>query len=483
MGISNLVRVQLQEQAVLSSLGDLFTEAGVDALMPEGIDKFSRNDCDGFITAFGWIGNRQVGIIMNDFRVNGGSFGREVSQRTAKFLDIAREAEIPVVFLLNTLGVRFLEGRTVFKETFSIIPHLDRFAEKNLLVTISIGRTLGLGALLFGMGHYRIAVREKSQINLTGPEVINLFFGKGFDFKAIAAAENVFEQNSLIHELSDDLSAALRRTKEIISTLSYIIPKDRTCNRHSPEANGEHMDSTLLSDSETKLRSVLAKFDGGSLEVFNSLSPIVRTFFAVHERQLIGVLINPPGHIGNVINTRALQKYSASLDLFKAARVPVISFVDTAGAEPRNLERERDLLTEFIAATRKLIQYPYPKMGFALGRCFGGATVLSFPPIFGGHPTYAVEGSRIGVMHDDIIAQLLSGSARMLEQWKATQETQTADLADLIKHGLIEGSVSPEKISEVLSRFVFQVRTKSLLEEVPYLKRTRNNVTVDRKEA
>ncbi|MES2856835.1 MAG: carboxyl transferase domain-containing protein, partial [Bdellovibrionota bacterium] len=116
----NLVKVQISEHGVLTPLAELFTESGCDVLMPDGIEKFSRSDCDGMISAFGWIGNRQVGVLMNDFRTNGGSYGAEVSTRTARFLDLAREAQIPVVFLLNTLGVRFMEGRTVFKETFSI---------------------------------------------------------------------------------------------------------------------------------------------------------------------------------------------------------------------------------------------------------------------------------------------------------------------------------------------------------------------------
>jgi propionyl-CoA carboxylase beta chain len=467
----NLVEVTLNDHSVLGAFAQVFTEERCHVLMPKGTDRFSRGECDGLIAAFGWVGERQVGILMNDFRMNGGSFGAEVSKRTADFLEMAREASIPVIFLLNTLGVRFLEGRTVFQETFSIIPHLDRFAVDNMLITISMGRTLGLGALLFGMGHYRIAVREKSQINLTGPEVINLFFGKGFDFKAVAAAENHFDQNTLVHELVDDLGLALRRSKELVSTLSKILPQTPACSKNSNSAEtGEHIDASLLGDSEAKLCAVMSQFNGGRFEIYNSLSPIVRTFIAVHDRQLIGVFINPPGHIGNVINTRALQKCSAALDLFKAMKIPVISFIDTAGADPRNSDRERDLLSEFISATRKIIQYPFPKMGFAIGRCFGGATVLTFPRIFGGFPSYAVEGSRIGVMHDDIITQLLNGSPRLLEQWQNTQETQTADLADLVAQGLIEAKITHSEIAAKISRFLFDIRTHELMEDFPSLK-------------
>jgi acetyl-CoA carboxylase carboxyltransferase component len=468
----NLIKVELTEHSILSPFTNIFTSPQCDVLMPSGSDRFSRNECDGLIAVIGWVGNRQVGVLMNDFRVNGGSFGAEVSKRTSSFLDIAREAGLPVIFLLNTLGVRFLEGRTVFQETFSIIPHLDRFAEKNLLITISMGRTLGLGALLFGMGQYRIAVREKSQINLTGPEVINLFFGKGFDFKSVAAAETHFEQNTLVHELVDDLSLALRRAQDLVSTLSNKIPVSPVCSKNvSQSETGEHIDAGLLSDSDVKLRSIMDQFNGGYLEIFNSLSPIVRTYIAVHDRQLVGVWANPPGHIGNVINTRALQKCSAALDLFKAMKIPVVSFVDTAGADPRNLDRDKDLLTEFIAGARKIIQYPFAKMGFAVGRCFGGATVLSFPRIFGGYPSYAVEGSRIGVMHDDIITQLLSGSPRLLDQWEKTQATQTPDLNDLVEAGLIESKIAQEEIGDKLSRFLFEVRTNELMDDFPALKR------------
>lgn len=453
MASFKLLTINWQEHSFLSYLGQVFTSPECQILVHENSHEVSRTEADGIIHAVGWVENKLVGVVFNDFRMNGGSFSAEGSLRSIAFFQLMTDSATPVIFVLNTLGVRFMEGRTVFEETFSLLPAITRFAEKNPLITISIGRTLGLGAIFFGLGHYRLAVREDSLINLTGPEVINLFFGKGFDYASLASAETQFANTNLVHELVDSRDQALNRARDIFALLSLKKVPSRT-NMLPSTFDGEHMGAELLSTAEQRLKDVRNRINEGTMEIFTDLSPIVRTYIGIHDGQFVGVFINPPGHAGNMINTRALEKYEAALQLFKVLRLPIVSFLDTSGAEPRASGKEVNLLGKFIQVAGLIINYPHPKMGFIVGRCFGGATILAFPKNLGGRHAFAVEGSRMGVMHDDIITKLLSGSARLLEKWQHMVATQSSDMADLKKKGAIDEVIKFEHISMKLSMFL-----------------------------
>ena len=84
------------------------------------------------------------------------------------------------------------------------------------MLTCAVGKCLGLAPLLYGLGHYRIAVARGTHINLTGPEVIRLFFGTGVDFETRAAAERCLECHDLVHEIVPSLEDALRLCRALI---------------------------------------------------------------------------------------------------------------------------------------------------------------------------------------------------------------------------------------------------------------------------
>ena len=50
-------------------------------------------------------------------------------------------------------------------------------------------------------------------------------------------------------------------------------------------------------------------------------------------------------------------------------------------------------------------------MGVVTGRCFGGASTLAFPRVFGSVRNVALRACRIGTMHEPIIARVLENRA------------------------------------------------------------------------
>ncbi len=185
------------------------------------------------------------------------------------------------------------------------------------------------------------------------------------------------------------------------------------------------------------LNELLDLIPGEKREVFEQLEVGVRVYLVNYRGLKYGLFINPPGR-PNLFRTETIIKYSEALKLFKKMRLPVFSFVDTPGADPRVEENDKGMIRELNELAMQIMDYPYFKMGVVTGRCYGGASIVCFPYFFGGQPVVALEGSNIGIMGNQIISKLLSSSKRLHAVWEMNAAMERDDLGDFVEMGMIE---------------------------------------------
>ena len=449
--------INLNEVRFLKFFNLLFDKSIVDCCQNKkdsNSAKFYRASCDGVILIKGKVNGHTVGVIYNDFRIKGGSFSHQSSKKIISFLEEAILEGTPIVFFLNTLGVRFTEGRTIFKDAFSILPTLKRFTESNLLITCILGRCLGIGAIIYRFGHYRLGVKEKGYLNLTGSEVINLFFGGKIDFEKIASLENKIKKTDLVHEIVAKREDILKKVKILLNF--YFYPDQKKISLFEDCVERQDIATNKY---ERKCLFFLKQIGTIYIEVFQQFSSIVKTFIVIREDNIIGVFSNIPGRPDNMIDVQAVQKYSAALALFKAMKLPVISFIDTPGADPRSEFQGFDIIGAMFSVTQQIIEYPYEMMGISVGRCYGGASIFGFPFIFGQNKKgVAIKGSKVGIMDEKIISHIVSGSPKLASEWKKSLVKQTSDLRDLIDCGLVEDVIDENEIGSCVDNLLLNVR-------------------------
>jgi acetyl-CoA carboxylase carboxyltransferase component len=196
------------------------------------------------------------------------------------------------------------------------------------------------------------------------------------------------------------------------------------------------------------LKELLDLIPGEKKEIFEQLEPGVRVFLVNHRGMNYGLFVNPPGR-PNLFKTETVLKYSEGLKLFKKLKLPVFSFVDTPGADPRVAENDKGMIRELNELAMNIMDYPYFKMGVVHGRCYGGASIVCFPYFFGGQPVVALEGSNIGIMGNQIISKLLSSSKRLHAVWEMNAAMECDDLSDYVEVGLIEKVMSVDEFIRI----------------------------------
>jgi acetyl-CoA carboxylase carboxyltransferase component len=413
----------------------------IDADVPA--NRFERSHCQGLVTAAGEFRGRPVAIAWSDFRVNAAAFGHDNSKRFSAFLShLGRPGagRIPLIYCVNSAGVSLMEGRRVFADGFALWPDLLAYSEHSPLFTCAIGKCLGLAPLLFGLGHYRVAVAAQTQVNLAGPEVIRMFFGEKIDFTERAAAERFHERNDLVQELVPSVDAAFARFRGLLT--------GRAATDAAPPASlGQRSAALLLPFAKETLQ-----------EVIPGWCDRVRLFLGTRNGTRVGIFLNPLERSNNMVTVRTLEKYAAGLDLFRALRVPIVSFLDSPGVDPRFDQSDANNLRKMLWVGEKIIHYPHGAMGVVAGRCFGGSATLAFPKVFGGFRSIAIRGSRFGAMHESIISRLLGGSPRLLRQWNEVAARQGPGLEDLLSAGSLDAVIDPAELPREIDRFLAQCR-------------------------
>jgi len=402
---------------------------------------FDRIRCDGLVTALGECDGRTIAIAWSDFRVNAASFGRANSRRFAAFLRHLCQLPdpTPLLYVVHSAGVSLMEGRTAFSDAFGLWPELLRFAEDRLVLTCATGKCLGLAPLLYGLGHYRVAVAGRTEVNLTGPEVIRLFFGEGIDFAQHAAAERCVERHDLVHEIVPSLDAALELFRSLLAT------------------GGPFSDSGTCASLGQRTAAVLMSFlDGPPRELVPGWCPRVRLFLGARHGRPLGLFVNPLERSNNMITVRTLEKYAAGLDLFRAMGLPIVSLLDSPGLDPRFEQSDANNIRKILWVGDKIIRYPHGAMGVVTGRCFGGATTLAFPKVFGGWRAVALRGAQLGLMHERIVDRVLSGSPRLLAQWREVAAGQAPGFADLLEEGSLDAVIEVTDLPAEIDEFLAQ---------------------------
>lgn len=423
-----IITASLASSSFLGTIRELVDDSQISFYVPENTSKISRKIFDGFITLIGTIEGIEVGLVYNDFRSFGSSAGESNSHRVCSFIEHVETLNIPLIYLSNSMGVRVQDGRNVFKNSFSIIPKIKKFTQKNLYITASLGHTLGLSAVLYSLGHYRYALEGKCKFNLTGPEVFKLFFGNNLSFEEACNEKVLQEESLLVQEIVQDQKHLFLSIKNLISTKQKIIP---------------------ISE-EDNLAKQMDFIDENSLEVFSQFGKSIKTKIINTKTGRKGLIINPYNK-PNMITVRDIDKYMMALDLFEKLKLPIFSLVDTAGGDPRVEENNQNIARKLYDLSCKIIDYPYRKQGIITGRCYGGSSILSMPVFFGGEKSLLVKGAQIGIMSDKIIKQLLGATPLMLKTWEQNKERETEDYKDLIEDGVLEKVIHPSQLVKCIT--------------------------------
>lgn len=334
---------------------------------------------ESVLTGTGTVGGVRLALIVSEFGFLGGSIGRDAGERIVAAIARATAERIGVLALPASGGTRMQEGTPAFLQMTAITAAVSRHRRHGLpyLVYLRHPTTGGVYASWGSLGQLTWAEPD-ALVGFLGPKVYAGLYGRAFP-EGVQRAEHLREAGVVddvfpVEELPERAAAVVAlMTGRPVEPPSTDLPASPIS---APATVWEAVIATRERD-RPGLRELLAGLPTVSIR---DRGPIWLGLARLGE--VSAVLIGQDRAVqqsGWRIVTEDLELVGRGIRLAAELRLPLLTVIDTPGAELSVAAEESGLAPEIARATAELLDVPVPTVSLLLGEGAGGAALALFP--------------------------------------------------------------------------------------------------------
>lgn len=341
---------------------------------------------EALITGAGDIHGRHVAVIACEFDFLAGSIGVAAAERLVRAINRATAAGLAIVSSPTSGGTRMQEGTVAFMQMvkISVAVAEHRAAGLPYLTYLRHPTTGGVLASWGSLGHVTVA-EPGAMIGFLGPRVYEALYGEPFP-PGVQVAENLYDHGLLDavvppEQLREVASRALevllapRAGLPEVSAVPYDNVSDvpawesieRSRRRDRPSVRA------LLKVGANTVTPLHGTGEGESGGLYIALAKFGAAPCLVvaqdRRREQAGTLIDPA----------ALREARRGIRLAEELGLPLVTVIDTSGAELSRAAEESGLAGEIARCVSELVMASAPTMCVLLGQGAGGAALALLP--------------------------------------------------------------------------------------------------------
>ena len=337
------------------------------------------------------IDGRRVAVVSSEFAFMGGSIGAATGERIARAFDRARRERLPLVAIPASGGTRMQEGALALVQMAKLAAAARRLRDAHLPYLVYLTNPTTGGVLASWASLATVTFAEPGALaGFGGPRVVELMTGAPLP-ERVQTTENL-----LAHGLIDDVVAAadLRERVERVLTVAAA-PRTRTGSTEPPPpdggAPGERADAwrslqiardparpsardflRLSATNITELRGDGTGEDDPSCMV--ALAQLRATPVVVIAQDRDRTARRPA-----VMSAPGYRKASRALGIARELGLPVVTIVDTPGAEMSVAAEEAGLSRAIAHVLADMSAVPTPTLAILLGEGGSGGALALLP--------------------------------------------------------------------------------------------------------
>lgn len=346
---------------------------------------------ESVLTGTGLIRGRRVAVIVSEFSFLAGSIGHAAAERIVAAVERATTEGLPLLAGTASGGTRMQEGTLAFLSMVKITAAVRAHRQAGLpyLVYLRHPTTGGVMASWGSLGHINVA-EPGSLLGFLGPRVYEALHGKAFPDN-IQVAENLFHKG-----LIDAVVKPTELAELVDRALDILMPRRASGTAAWPQppatlgVRPAHVDAwTSIEISRRPRRPDLRQLlrygatdalplngtgqgekDPGlllALARFGTQSCIVLGHARPRRKDAAGM---GPG---------SLREARRGARLAEELRLPLLTVIDTAGADLSREAEEGGLAGEIARSLHELIGLDSPSVSVLLGQGAGGGALALLP--------------------------------------------------------------------------------------------------------
>jgi len=332
---------------------------------------------DGVITGIGQVNGRNVGAYAHDKTVQGGSLGNVQAVKITNIIKTCCELKIPLVALQDSVGARIQEGNKNVGFD-SIFYALTQASGVIPLISVILGTCAGGIAYSSALMDFIIMVKEKSQLFITGPNVIKVVTNEDVSIEDLGGSKIHSEKSGVCDIVAIDEKDAIHLTKELLAFLpsSYQGPTPRRETGDDAERQDEMLLSIIpsntkkLYDMKKILKCILD--NGNFFEIKGRYAKNILTGFGRMDGWTAGIIANQPSHLAGTIDVDASDKGSRFVRFCDAFNIPILTFVDVPGYLPGVDQEYRGIIRHGAKMLFAYAEATVPKITVICRKNYGG---------------------------------------------------------------------------------------------------------------
>lgn len=411
----------------------------------------------GIITGVGKVCGQLTMIVGNDATVKGGSYYPITVKKHLRAQEIARENNLPCIYLVDSGGANLPRQAEVFpdRDHFGRIffNQANMSAEGIAQIAVVLGSCTAGGAYVPAMADESIIVKNQGTIFLAGPPLVKAATGEEVSAEDLGGADLHCKVSGVTDHYAQDDEHALYLARQIVANLNLTSTNNYNDNLRLDYKVSRGGEPTVISDYEepaydpqelygivgsslTKtfdVREVIARIvDGSRFQEFKKLygESLVCGF-----SKLYGKTVGIVGNNGVLFSESAL-KGTHFIQLCSKRNIPLIFLQNITGfmvgreAESQGIAKNGAKMVNAVATAR------VPKLTCIIGGSYGagnyGMCGRAYSPRF----MYMWPNSRISVMGGAQAAGVLSQITE--DQYKRSGKEWTQEVGDKIKAPIIK---------------------------------------------
>ena len=311
-----------EASAELEKAGKLTARARMDVIFDEGtfaeVGAFI-GDGEEFcpvVTGYGAVDGMLVFAFSQDYSRLHGAMGKAHAKKICKIIDMAIEANAPVIGVFDSAGAKIDEGSDALNACGEVISSLA--FSKGMIPTIAVvaGPCGGAGAVAASLCDVIIVAEKTGSLYMVPSSML--------EDKTLGKPEKLAETGVSAITATDDASACLA-ARELCK---YFAPEMIT----SDDGN-RAFDASVFENPKYDVHSVIGSlFDAGSFtELFAKRAPQMTVGLASMNGRVCGVIANNPSFKDGKMCPGACEKAVKLIKLCRTIDVPVVTLVDGVG--------------------------------------------------------------------------------------------------------------------------------------------------------
>ena len=384
---------------------------------------------DGVVTGFATVGGYPFYIAAINREVSFGGLTKSGCEKIAKTLSAAEKNETPVIYLLESQGVRVDEGVGVLEGISALLLKATKLKGSVLQFAIIAGEVYGSAAALASLCDCVLFLKEGS-LNLTSPLVLSAREGKNFKPTETGG------YNALTHALLPAIQVGDMKeaASDILKISDLLGPPIVNAELNDPApALNEHADAETIKD-------LIEDY----IELGANSCPEVRTALG----RIGGITVAAVIFDKVLLNAQNVRKIKNFAELASCYGIPLVTFVDCLGVEQTLAANDSGLYREIGEYLFTLDAIDTAKISVVTGKAIGLGYSLFAAKSVGFDYTYALATAQISLFDGEAGAQIELQD--LSEEALARYRAEIADPFRAAEGGYLDNIIEPQFLKQYL---------------------------------